>query len=318
MGTSGGGGPKSKFRPFKRINLQQRIRRAELEAADKEFSPRLAERLNGLVARVNDRDRVVATTCLDDIRKALPGQLKETFELWYGGALARHVGVSGLSDIDILLVLTTSQDGPAAALANVEQRMSETLPGDVQVAKGPMAVALTYPGGAEIQIMPAIRTTTGLRFPAGHDDEWSLVDAEAFCEALVERDESCSMRLVPTIKLAKTINAELASGQQLSGLHIEAMAVAAFTDYDGPKTVDKMLPYLFRSMSHLVLSPIRNSSGRKIQVDAHVGRSSSAPRRLRSQALDRIARRMDNATAARSLEQWNTIIEWTMQSQRDT
>jgi len=116
------------------------------------------------------------------------------------------------------------------------------------------------------------------------------------------------MKLIPAIKLAKSINGTFPEDQQLSGYHIESMAIAAFKNYAGPKTVEKMLPEFFRRMTELVKTPMRDSTGQSVHVDADLGKANSAQRKRLSGALDRIARRMENATAAQSLSQWNGIL----------
>jgi hypothetical protein len=86
------------------------------------------------------------------------------------------------------------------------------------------------------------------------------------------------------------------------------MSIAAFKLYTGPLVIEKMLPYLIGKMSELVKSPIRDSSGQSIHVDAYLGRANSEPRKRMSHLLDRTYRRMENATAAQSIEQWGTIL----------
>ena len=85
------------------------------------------------------------------------------------------------------------------------------------------------------------------------------------------------------------------------------MAISAFREYPGPYVVEKMLPHLFKSMTELVRSPMRDSTGQSVHVDEYLGKADSEKRRELSHVLDRVARRMDNASAAASLERWNAI-----------
>jgi hypothetical protein len=116
------------------------------------------------------------------------------------------------------------------------------------------------------------------------------------------------MKLVPTIKLAKAINATLPEPQQLTGYHIESMAIAAFRGYAGPAVVEKMLPYFFEKMKDLVRSPMRDTTGQSVHVDTYLGKTNSVQRLQMSHLLDRVARRMENATAAKSIAQWDAIL----------
>jgi hypothetical protein len=53
---------------------------------------------------------------------------------------------------------------------------------------------------------------------------------------------------------------------------------------------------------------MRDSTGQSVHVDAELGKANSDDRQRMTQVLDRIARRMENATAAQSLDQWNAIL----------
>jgi hypothetical protein len=64
----GGSSPHSTFSSVSPDDLRKRIRDAELEAAEREFSPKLARRLNDLLSRVNDRDDVKISGRLDDVK----------------------------------------------------------------------------------------------------------------------------------------------------------------------------------------------------------------------------------------------------------
>ena len=54
----GGSSPHSTFSSVNPDELRRKIREAELNAAERTFSPKLSERLAQLLSRVNDRDDV--------------------------------------------------------------------------------------------------------------------------------------------------------------------------------------------------------------------------------------------------------------------
>jgi hypothetical protein len=304
----GGSSPHSTFSSLSPDELRRRIREAELAAAERQFSPTLAERLNDLLSKVNSRDDIKISARLDDVKAILRDELETQFELKFGGSVAKHTFVDGLSDVDMLLVMKEERQLPRTILDQLASRLAIELKGRAKVSTGRIAVTLTYSDEDEIQLVPAVREGQTLHVPRWREDSWSPIDPDKFRKGLTKRNEECGMKLVPVIKLAKSINGTLPEGQQLSGYHIESMAIAAFKDYSGPKTVEKMLPEFFKRMTELVKAPMRDSTGQSVHVDADLGKANSAERKLLSASLDRIARRMENATAAQSLSQWNGIL----------
>ena len=306
-----GGGGGSTFYSERPADLGKQIREAELKAAESNFSPKLAERLSGLLARVGDRDQAKTTERLDAIKRHLGNNLQTSIELRFGGSVAKHTYVDGLSDVDMLLVMRSEPKGtpaPATVLNGITTLLSEKLSRKVEVSKGRIAVTLTYDDGEEIQLIPAVRDADKLHVPEWNVNAWSAIDLMKFREGLTKRNTKCGMKLVPTIKLAKVINAGLPEALRLSGYHIESMAIAAFKQYQGPYVVEKMLPYFFKSMTRLVRAPMRDLTGQSVHVDEYLGRTNSPERRQLAHILDRIFRRMENATAAASMEQWNAIL----------
>jgi hypothetical protein len=88
---------------------------------------------------------------------------------------------------------------------------------------------------------------------------------------------------------------------------MESLGIAAFKGYDGEKTPAAMLAHFFESASKLVLSPIRDRTGQSVHVDDYLGSDMSDSRQTLGHVLGRISRRMQNATAASSTEQWKGI-----------
>src|SRR5258708_596283 len=102
MGGSGGGGGSFPSSPR---DLQAEIRRAELDLADASFGPELTAFLSGSLAAINSRNVDRVNDCLKDIEDHLTDELEEAFDFRFGGSVAKHTYVDGLSDIDTLLVL---------------------------------------------------------------------------------------------------------------------------------------------------------------------------------------------------------------------
>ncbi len=309
MGGSSGGG--STFRYKSPEELREAVRKAEDSSSVKQFEVELAGTLSELLGAYNGRDVQAVQERLDAIRAALQGEIEGSFDSLFGGSVAKHTYVDGLSDIDSLILLNDSDlenHSPQRALEKMAVVVKAAMPTTATVTHGQMAVTVDYGDGMVIQLLPAIKGTDGLvHVPSSRRDAWSEINPLAFKDALSTRNAACGGKLVPTIKLAKAINGELPEGQRLSGYHMESLAIAAFRNYAGEKTTSTMLPTFFERARELVLSPIRDSTGQSVHVDSYMGPANSPARLASSHLLGRIARRMRNATAAASVAQWKAL-----------
>jgi hypothetical protein len=291
--------------------LREMVQRAEEKAASASFDGRLSDALNELLGKANDRDVERVRERLDEMKSSLKKELDGSFDQFFGGSVAKHTYVDGLSDIDSLFIINDSElddKEPQQVLAKVESILADSLKGEASVSHGRMAVTVEYKDGMVIQLLPARETSTHhIEVPASRRDGWSRIDPVAFQQALTRRNQECNGKLVPTIKLAKALNGELPESQQLSGYHMESLAIAAFKGYKGETTTRVMLPTFFERAKDLVLSPITDSSGQSIHVDEYLGPANSEQRQVASHVLARIGRRMKNATASASVEQWRAL-----------
>ena len=306
-----GGSSGSTFSRSSPSDLQREIREAELQASEEAFLPILSETLDDFLSRVNDRNVDEINERLQDAKEVLKDSFEEAIDLRYGGSVAKHTYVDGLSDVDSLLIMradSTADVSPKELLNKAAAQLAEALPAEVEVSRGKIAVTLSYPFGAEIQLVPAVRVKDKLHVPSWRSDKWSKINPESFTRGLTKRNEEVNGKLIPTIKLAKAINAKLPDTQQLTGYHIESLAISAFRGYDGPKTVARMLPEFFRKIPQLLHSAIKDKTGQSVHVDQYLGGRGSPERLERAHVFRRIGRRMGNATAARSLDQWRSII----------
>jgi hypothetical protein len=304
MGGSGGG--RSWF-PSSPKDLQAEIRQAELQLAEGSFGPELNAFLSGSLSAINSRDIDRVSSCLGDIEDHLTDELEQSFKFRFGGSVAKHTYVDGLSDVDTLLVLKDDPNQrPRAVLEHLTAVLRARL-ASASVEHGWVAVTVTYADGLQIQLVPAVKTSYGLRVPAWRVDGWAEINPEKFAAALSRRNDYCGGKLVPTIKLAKAINATLPEAHQLSGYHMESLAIAAFRGYDGPQTLSKMLPHFFKQIPELLLQPIKDKTGQSVHVDTYLGASKSIARRDASHIFERVGKRMENAIASRSIELWQRL-----------
>ncbi|OKO67859.1 hypothetical protein AC629_42470 [Bradyrhizobium sp. NAS80.1] len=306
----GGGGGGNVFQHRTPEQLAKQVRKAEDETAVKAFEADLSSLLGELLASANSRDVGLVQNRLSEIKDELSDALETSADLLFGGSVAKHTYVDGISDIDSLLVFSQSDfasDKPSVALKKVSDIIRGAVPSSAEVGAGRLAVTIEYDDAMQIQLLPAFHTNSGLKVPSFLRDDWSHIAPEKFQKALTARNEECGGKLVPTIKLAKAIIGTLPETQRLSGYHVESLAIAAFREYEGTKTTAAMLPVFFERARDLVLTPIRDSTGQSVHVDGYLGDANGPQRIASSHILGRIAKRMRNASAHMSHDQWKAI-----------
>ncbi|HSS97843.1 MAG TPA: CBASS oligonucleotide cyclase [Terriglobales bacterium] len=283
--------------------------RTEGEKAAGQFEVEVAQFLSGLLAR-SGKDTDLVRERLDEAKDALSEETESSFDTLFGGSVAKRTYVDGLSDIDALLVINGSMFGdktPSKILDRMQAILREKLPKEIAVDHGRMAVTVKYPDGMEIQLLPAIREETVTKVPSARHAGWSHIEPDGFRQALSRHNELCGGKLVPTIKLAKAVIANMPEQYRLSGYHVESLAIAAFKKYDGKKTTETMLPLFFEKAKNLVLAPIRDSTGQSVHVDGYLGGENSELRQNIGHLLGNIAKRMRNASIGKSLAQWGSL-----------
>lgn len=303
MGGSGGGrysGPSSE-------SLQQRldnIRKQERERLEQSIS----EYLRKLLVRYNDRDKDKIASRLELIQKLL-GQDFEIDTLLFGGSVAKHTAVDGLSDVDALVVLDREDLHGKSAQAMLDA-FHKTLDDQLSrkdvlsIEKGKLAVTVVYHDNTEIQLLPALRSGQVVSIAAADGKSWNDTKPRVFQRQLTQSNQRLGQSLIPSIKLVKALIGSLPKQKQLSGYHVEALAVDAAKGYQGYKTPNALLLHILRHASDRVLTPLKDTTGQSRTVDAYLGKAESVQRRVASLALSGIARRLDAAT---SLGQWQAI-----------
>jgi hypothetical protein len=309
MGGSGGGGPFTHDRNPEL--LAKLVRKSQAATSDAAFESDLSTMLTQLLGGYNDRDVNLVKERLGDVKLALEDSIEGTIDQAFGGSVAKHTYVDGLSDIDSLLIVNDSEvktDSPKDILDRITRILEEKFSDRASVTHGQMAITVDFKDGMKIQLLPALSSSDGIvRVPSSRTDGWSHIDPKRFQEALTRHNNECASKLVPVIKLAKAINGTLPESQRLSGYHMESIGIAAFRGYDGAKTTSAMLPMFFEKAKELVLNPIRDSTGQSVHVDDYLGAANSPGRLTASHLLDRISKRMRNATGARSTAQWRSL-----------
>jgi hypothetical protein len=306
MGGSGGGG--GSYFSGDPAKLIQQLRDSERGTRNEAYEADVGEYLSGLLSVFNNRDTEAINARLHSIRGALESELDGTIDLRYGGSVSKHTAVDGLSDVDSLVLLDSCElatRAPGEAKDYLATKLEEHFP-DTTVTEGRMAVTIAFPD-AEIQLLPAVSCKSAVMIPNADGTEWSQIHPREFSGILTRINQENAGKVVPVIKLAKAINANLPPQQQLSGYHLESLAVEAFRSYGGPKTPKAMLSHLFTESASRVLRPVTDSTGQSVHVDEYLGAADSKERMAVSDAFSRIARRMRLADSSASPDGWRGL-----------
>ena len=202
----------------------------------------------------------------------------------FGGSVQKGTYVTGLSDVDVLLIVNQSSlknKPPAKVIASVRDTIRQRLPKN-PVTAGKLAVTVSYADKTEIQILPAIRTTDGFRIAHPGSTKWSnVVHPDRFAERLIKVNNARGGRVVPVIKLAKAmVDCFIKdSGGKLSGYHMETLAINAFTGYEGELDSRSMLVHFLAHSMKVVLTPIKDRTGQTSHVDGYLRQAKSMLRK---------------------------------------
>lgn len=286
-----------------RAEAQRRLARGRLDA---EVNAMLQQEL----MTINDRDVEQVNRYLEAIEFALGDRIGEVDRLLFGGSVAKHTYVDGLSDIDALVLLSEvspATSRPAEVRSQFAQALRQVLPhGNVlEVREGTVAVTVVYRDGTEIQLLPAIRDRGRMAVSSWDGKSWSATSPTNFTKELTDVNQRQGSAVVPTIKLAKSILASKLGDVGLSGYHVEALAVSAFRDYSGPRTPKAMLTHLVSQSSRDVMHPIRDVTGQSRHIDESLGPRNSSARQTLARMLEGIARNMEKA---RSVNEWREML----------
>ncbi len=281
------------------------LRKEEEKTHDQAFDTQIAERLGEFLGDANRRDARAISTAIGEIKNALSADIEGNVDPILGGSVRKHTYVDGISDIDTLFILRDPKLkslSPQEVLAYFEQKAREEL-SDWEVSRGNLAITLRKEG-MEIQVLPAVREEGKTHIPSARGDRWSDINPEGFVRKLTETNQKLGGKVVPVIKLAKIINSQQPEALQLTGYHVESLAIESFKTYSGPLNPKAMLEHFFDTSRDLVMAPIRDKTGQSVHVDAYLGPAKSKNRKEVSAALDRIHRRMKNADVLHSEDQW--------------
>ena len=172
MGGSGGTGSYFSANDARALEIQAR-RRLEQSRLDSAVNSMLQRELTD----INDRDTDLTNERLEAVEQALGARVGGVERLLFGGSVAKHTFVNGLSDIDALIEIADgdiAEPSPDQVLNSVATALRQALPqGDVvEIQPGRMAVTVKYLDGTEIQLLPAIRVRGELAVSSWDSNSW--------------------------------------------------------------------------------------------------------------------------------------------------
>lgn len=295
-------------------DYKRKLEESKSESDDTAFESNVNEMMNEKLKEYNYRESDKFKSHLDEIKELIEAKFEGAIKLKFGGSVSKHTYVNGLSDADILMLINNSELAdypPDKVLSYIKKELSGNLRNVDDIRTGQMAVTVKFKDGCEIQLIPAVQTQTGYKVPKRRSNEWSkVVRPDKFAEKLTEVNQSCGGKVIRVIKLAKGVIATLPNDQQLTGYHVESLAIEIFKRYpeNKPQTPKMMLKYFFEKASERVNKPIKDSSGQSVHTDDYL-REENSPQRLRLQrTLGRIYTAMENADNLKSCDSWEKIL----------
>ena len=271
--------------------------------SDDEINGRLRDKLRDY----NSRDADTIRRHISTLRDALELGENDVVRTRFGGSTSRNTFVRGLSDSDVLAIINDSSLSgrrPSEVIQYMAELIRQRLP-STRIVTGDLAVTVHFSDGNEIQLLPAVRTSSGVRIADPGRNRWSnVLHPERFAGKLTEVNQANSGQVVPTVKLAKGMAARMirSDRDRPSGYHLESLAIEAFKNYRGPHDLKSMLKHFTRYASKAVLHPIRDSTGQSRHVDGDLGAPGSAARRSAAAAFERMHVRLESCKSERDLD----------------
>jgi predicted nucleotidyltransferase len=305
----GGGGGGSYF-PSKPRRFHDLIKQTKEAAEQNRLNSEVNDYLQLVLAKFNERNAEKVQEYLEKIEKALEKDAVIDRFL-FGGSVAKHTFVDGLSDVDALVVLDRADikgKTPDEVLDVFCNSLKDRLTQDevASVEKGSLAVTVTYNDETEIQLLPAVRVGRSVAIASSGGQDWKQISPRAFQTRLTRANQNLNGVLVPTIKLVKSMISSVPEDLKLTGYHVEALGLDATKGYRGERTVKALLVHVLSAASKRVMSPISDLTSQSRTVDEYLGKANSSKRQSISNMLAGLARRLDAAT---SVDRWKEITE---------
>ena len=260
------------------------------------------EHLRNRLREYNERDTEAINRHIRGLRNALEQTGSDVLPTRFGGSISRHTYVDGLSDVDVLLTVNDSSlagQSPKVVIQSMVELIQQRMP-NTQVSAGKLAVTVKYADGHELQVLPAIRTKSGIRIASPSRSQWSgVLHPERFARKLTEVNQANEGQVIPAIKLTKALVHRFirSDRDRITGYHIESLAIEAFKNYRGATDLKSMVTRLVDYSSRAVHQPIEDSTGQSRYVDDYMDHRGSA---ARQKAAANFRRMRDSLNQCRS------------------
>ena len=292
---SGGGG----FSGYRSIGTSSQLSTSASGAQASQHEIEMNEFLEDLLKDYNNRDVEAIRTHLNEIEKVLGREIEGLDRILFGGSISKNTFIEGTSDVDALVILDKAKYKDAApkelqaAFAKMlQQRFPKT-----EIKCGTLAVTVKF-SDYEIQLLPAMKNNGKLQIASNDGSCWSSsINSAKFTERLTATNKMNGNKVVPVIKLAKSLFSNLPANYQLSGYHVEALAVDAFSTYNGRYTLYDMTKHMLNYSIKRVLSPMSDVTGQSGIIDDQFGSARSITRQYLSRHIQDIAGHFSGATS---------------------
>lgn len=292
---SGGGG----FGGYRSIGTSSQLSSSTSGAQASQHEIEMNEFLEDLLKDYNKRDVDAIRTHLNEIEKVLGREIEGLDRILFGGSISKKTFIEGASDVDALVILDRAKykDATPKELQNAFAKMLQQRFPRTEIKCGSLAVTIKFKD-YEIQLLPALRNNGKLQIASNDGACWSTsINSAKFTEKLTATNKINSNKVVPVIKLAKSLLSNLPSKYQLSGYHVEALAVDAFSTYNGRCTLYDMTMHFLNYSTKRVLTPMSDVTGQSGIIDDNLGIARSITRQKLSGHIKDIAGRFLGATS---------------------
>jgi len=289
-----------------------KIKQSENQAKIQQYEVEVNEMIDALLSKFNNRNTEAINRHIDAIKNELNKEIEGTVSSLFGGSLSKNTHITGLSDVDTMVILNKSDlkdKNPEQVLTYFFNRLKARFP-NIPMNKGDTAVTVSFKDG-DVQLLPAIRYKTGLKIPDGK--EWSsIIKPTVFSRSLTILNQRLNGRLIPTIKIIKGIISKVPENMRLSGYHIESLALQIFgkklTEYKAGVKNKDLIKDFFKEAPNQVRTPIKDVTKQSKTVDEYLGRKDSIQRLMVADVLDRNYRRIELADSSRLVDMWKDVL----------
>ena len=259
MGGSGGG-----FSGYGTVSTKAQLLASEAGTQSSQREIEINEFLEELMKDFNSRDVDAIQTHLQEIEKVLGREIDGLDAILFGGSISKKTFIEGTSDVDALVFLDSTKykrASPKELQEDFCKLLQKRFP-HTEINKGELAVTIKF-SDYEVQLLPALRANGKIRIADREERGWSPpINVSAFTSKLTKTNKINGNKVVPVIKLAKSLFNRLPQKYQLSGYHVEALAVDAFTAYNSRYTLYDMTKHFLNYSTKRVLSPMNDVTGK--------------------------------------------------------